>query len=99
MKYFFFTVHKTAKRDTVTAETVLPVLHSHTAYFKQLGAGDKCVMAGPFVDQTDATFGSGCYVLKAENEGLAREMADADPLVSEGYYSYAIREWSKVVPE
>ena len=99
MKYWFCTIHKTAKRDTVTTDIVLPVLLSHTAYFKKLGAAGECLIAGPFVDQTDATFGSGCYVLKAENEGLAREMADADPLVFEGYYSYAIREWSKVVPE
>ena len=97
MKYWFFTIHKTPKRDELTTEQVLPILHAHTAYFKQLGAAGKCLMAGPFADQT-TTLGAGCYVLICDTEEQARELADADPFVIEGIYEYKIIEWMKVVP-
>lgn len=98
MKYFFFTIQKTAKRETMTTEEVLPILHAHTAYFKQLGAEGKCLVAGPFVNQIDNELGAGCYILKAESEEEARKLADADPFCIHGIYAYKIWEWTKVVP-
>lgn len=98
MKHWFFTIHKTAKRAEVTDDFALSVLHQHTAYFKQLGREGKCLMAGPFKDQT-TNFGAGCYVFSTETEQEARTFAEADPLVVEGLYSYTITEWMKVVPE
>lgn len=71
MKYFFFTIHKTPKRDEFTAAEVLPILHAHTAYFKRLGADGKCLLAGPFANQ-QTEFGAGCYVFAAESETEAR---------------------------
>lgn len=56
-------------------------------------------MAGPFVNQQDNELGAGCYVFAAESEAAARQMAEADPLVVEGLYSYRMWEWTKVVPE
>ena len=99
MKYFFFTIQKTPKRDEFTTEEVLPILHAHTAYFKKLGAEGVCVMAGPFKNQTDNELGAGCYVLKAESEEKARKLADADPFCLHGIYDYKVWEWMKVVPE
>lgn len=99
MKYWFFTIYKTAKRDEFTTEEVLPILHAHTAYFKELGASGKCLMAGPFANQTDNELGAGCYVFAAESEEVARKLAEADPFVVEGIYDYKIYEWIKVVPE
>lgn len=98
MKYFFFTIQKTPKRDEFTTAEVLPILHAHTAYFKQLGKDGKCLMAGPFADQ-QTEFGAGCYVFAAESETEARAMAEADPFVVEGIYDYKVLEWMKVVPE
>lgn len=98
MRYWFFTIHKTPKRATVTDESALEVLHKHTAYFKKLGAGGHCIMAGPFKDQT-TDLGGGCYVFSAETEEEARRLADGDPLVIEGLYEYKVYEWMKVVPE
>lgn len=98
MKYFFFTIFKTPKRDEFTTEEVLPILHAHTAYFKQLGSGGKCLMAGPFADQR-TEFGAGCYVFAAESETEARALAEADPFVVNGIYDYKVVEWMKVVPE
>lgn len=98
MKHFFFTIYKTAKRDEFSTEQVLPILHAHTAYFKELGALGKCLMAGPFADQT-GEFGAGCFVLNAETETEAIKLAEADPFVVEGIYDYKINEWLKVVPE
>jgi uncharacterized protein len=98
MKYWFFTIHKTPKRDEFTTEEVLPILHAHTAYFKKLGAQGKCLMAGPFADQ-QTEFGAGCYVFACETEAEARESADRDPFVIEGIYDYKVIEWMKVVPE
>jgi len=98
MNHFFFTIHKTAKRATVSDEFALEVLKNHTAYFKRLGAEGKCLMAGPFVNQ-QTEIGSGCYVFAAENEDEAKIMANDDPFVIEGLYDYEIYEWMKVVPE
>jgi uncharacterized protein YciI len=94
MKHFFFTIHKTPKRDEFTTEEVLPILHAHTAYFKELGKQGVCLMAGPFKDQADNELGAGCYVFAAESEEEARKYADADP-----FYDYKVWEWMKVVPE
>lgn len=98
MKYWFFTIHKTPKREEFTTEEVLPILHAHTAYFKELGRIGKCVMAGPFADQ-QTEFGAGCYVFVTETEAEARELAENDPFLIEGIYDYNIIEWMKVVPE
>ena len=99
MKYFFFTIYKTPKRDEFTTAEVLPILHAHTAYFKELGADGKCLMAGPFIDQINNELGAGCYVFAAETEAEARKLAEADPFFVEGIYDYKIYEWMKVVPE
>lgn len=98
MRYWFFTIHKTEKRAEVTDEYALRILHQHTAYFQRLGAEGGCLMAGPFKDQT-TDLGGGCYVFSAETEESAKKMADEDPLVIEGLYSYNVFEWMKVVPE
>lgn len=98
MKYFFFTIHKTAKRAEVSDEFALGVLNKHTAYFKQLGAEGKCLMAGPFTNQ-NTELGGGCYVFSAEDEDAARKMASDDPLVIENLYDFKVYEWMKVVPE
>ncbi len=99
MKHFFFIIQKTPKREEYTTEKVLPILQAHTAYFKKLGVEGKCLLAGPFANQTDNELGAGCYVFAAESEDEARKLADADPFVIEGIYIYKIWEWIKVVPE
>lgn len=99
MKYFFFTIYKTPKRDEFSTEEVLPVLHAHTAYFKELGASGKCLMAGPFKNQIANELGAGCYVFSVETEEEARKLAEADPFFVAGIYDYKIYEWMKVVPE
>ncbi len=96
MKYYFFTIHKTPKRSTVSDDYALGVLARHTAYFKELGTSGKCIVAGPFVDQkTD--LGGGCYIFAAEDETEARLMASDDPLVVEGLYDFKMYEWNRVV--
>ncbi len=97
MKYFFFTIHKTAKRAEVSNDFALQVLHNHTAYFKKLGVDGVCLMAGPFADQ-NTELGGGCYVFAAETKEAANELANADPLVVEGLYDFKMHEWMKVVP-
>ena len=98
MKYWFFTIYKTPKRDEFKMDEVLPILHAHTAYFKQLGVSGKCLMAGPFADQT-TELGAGCFVFAVETEAEARKLAEADPFFTAGIYDYKICEWMKVVPE
>ena len=97
LEYYFFTIHKTAKRAEVTDEFALEVLGRHTQYFLELGENGKCILAGPFVDQS-TELGGGCYVLSVRGESEAVELADADPLVKEGLYSYEMTEWKRVVP-
>lgn len=98
MKYFFFTLHRTPKRNQVSDEFASQILKKHTEYFKKLGKEGKCLIAGPFADQT-GEMGAGCYIFSAENEEQARKMASEDPLVTEGLYEFKIYEWIKVVPE
>lgn len=98
MKHFFFTIHKTPKRAVVSDEFALEILQKHTAYFKNLGRQGKCLVAGPFADQT-TELGGGFYVLAAESAQDADKMAAADPLVVEDLYEFKMREWIKVVPE
>jgi len=98
MKHWFCTIHKTEKRATVTMEHVMSVLEQHTAYFQDLGKQGKCLFAGPFVDQT-TELGGGIYSFICETETEARNLADNDPLVKDGLYSYKMCEWRKVVPE
>jgi uncharacterized protein YciI len=99
MKYWFGTIHRTAKRDAVAEEFALAVLRQHTNYFKNLGANGKCLAAGPFAEQNADHNGAGFYILAAETKAKARELAAADPLVVEGLYDFRLREWLKVVPE
>jgi uncharacterized protein YciI len=99
MKHWFFTIQKTPKREEFTTEEVLPILHAHTAYFKELGKQGICIMAGPFANQTVNELGAGCYVLAAETEDKACKLADADPFCVHGIYDYKVWEWMKVVPE
>ena len=99
MKYWFFTIQKTPKREEFSLEEVMPILHAHTAYFKELGNQGICVMAGPFANQTDNELGAGCFVFAAETEAEARKLAEADPFFVEGIYNYKVWEWMKVVPE
>jgi uncharacterized protein YciI len=98
MKYYFFTLHKTVKRASVSDEFALETLHKHTAFFKRLGAEGTCLMAGPFINR-DSDIGGGCYVFAAETEDEAKAIASADPLVAEGLYYFKVLEWMKVVPE
>ena len=98
MRYFFFTIHKTAKRGNVSDEFALETLQKHTAYFRKLGVDGVCLIAGPFAEQ-NTELGGGCYIFAVDTEDDARTLADADPLVIEGLYDYKIREWIKVVPE
>jgi uncharacterized protein YciI len=88
-----------SKRDEVTDEFALEVLTAHTAYFKHLGASGKCLVAGPFAEQNIDRNGSGFYVLIAQDEVEANNLAASDPLVVEGLYDFNLREWHKVVPE
>lgn len=99
MRHWFGTIHRTPKRDEVTNEFALEVLRAHTAYFKDLGATGRCLVAGPFAEQNIDHNGGGFYVLAAENEFEANEIAAADPLVIAGLYDFNLREWMKVVPE
>lgn len=99
MRYWFATIHRAPKRDTVSNEFALATLKNHTAYFKELGQTQKCLIAGPFAEQNADAFGAGFYVLIAPDEVEANKLAAADPLVVEGLYDFNLREWMKVVPE
>ncbi len=98
MKYWFLTIHKTRRREEFSTDKVLPILHAHTAYFKELGRRGICLVAGPFADQA-TEIGAGCYILTAGTEEAARKLADGDPFCIAGVYEYKIWEWTKVVPE
>ena len=90
MRYWFFTIHKTPKRAEASKEFVLETLNKHTAYFKELGKQDKCLFAGPFVDQT-TDMGGGIYSFQCETEDEARRLAERGVRFTQIF----IRQWDQ----
>lgn len=80
-----FVVTLTALRDRATWDAHLPAHHAYLQTLKQEGV---LLVAGHFGDQTSEMF-----LIQADAEATAEEVAQYAPLVREGSHTYAFREW------
>jgi uncharacterized protein YciI len=62
---------------------------AHLAYINQLYLQGKVVMAGPFTDKR-----GGMVIYKAESWEEAKQLAEADPAITEGARTLELREWN-----
>ena len=63
------------------------LVRRHVAYIKELDRKGRFVLGGPFEE------GDGMIVLKASSLEEARQIAAADPFVSEGARTCTVRTW------
>jgi uncharacterized protein len=68
-----------------------PTLPDHLAYMVELERQGKLFASGPF---GDGTKGDGMTIVRAANEGEAREIALHDPFVINGIRTFTIRSWT-----
>jgi uncharacterized protein YciI len=62
---------------------------AHLDYLNKLFQEGKVVMAGPFTDKL-----GGMVIYKADTMEEAKQLAEADPAVTEGARTLQLREWS-----
>ena len=68
-----------------------PTLPDHLAYMVELERQGKLFASGPF---GDGTKGDGMTIVRAANEGEAREIAARDPFVINGIRTFTIQSWT-----
>ena len=68
-----------------------PTLPDHLAYMVDLERRGKLFASGPF---GDGTKGDGMTIVRAANEGEAREIAARDPFVINGIRTFTIQSWT-----
>ena len=80
MKTFVYILKK--KKDFT-----LEVVEQHVSYLRHLDEQGNLLLAGPFGDSK-----GGIVIVKAENEKMAHEIAQADPFITEGYEEFELHE-------
>jgi uncharacterized protein YciI len=68
-----------------------PTLPDHLAYMVDLERRGKLFASGPF---GDGTKGDGMTIVRAANEGEAREIAARDPFIINGIRTFTIQSWT-----
>lgn len=61
------------------------VIKRHVEHLKALQQNDRLVLCGPLVE------GGGMVLLLAANKKEARQIAESDPFIKDGYKTYTIR--------
>jgi uncharacterized protein YciI len=85
MAEFVVTSHLIVDREKASA-----FREAHHSYMKKLKDEGKMRLAGRFVDGT-----GGMYILIADTQASAKELADLDPYHSSRSRAYELREWEQ----
>lgn len=80
-------------RPTAIAGDREAVRTEHRAFINDLEARGILFAAGPEVDESDRSQGSGIIIIRAESLEAAKQIADAEPFHRLGYREYDIRTW------
>ena len=64
------------------------VLQAHLEWAKRSAECGDLIFSGPAADKS-----MGIYLLRASTEAGAREIAERDPVISNGYCSYQLHDW------
>ena len=64
----------------------IDIIKKHVEYLKQLDDEGQLVMCGPFQD-----YDGGIVIIRAESIKEAKEIAESDPFISQGFSTYELR--------
>ncbi|NHZ85151.1 MAG: hypothetical protein GWP19_04645 [Planctomycetia bacterium] len=64
----------------------IDIIKKHVEYLKQLDDKGQLVMCGPFQD-----YDGGIVIIRAESIKEAKEIAESDPFISQGFSTYELR--------
>ena len=78
---------------TASEEAFRAVVADHIAYCERLHALGALIAGGPFRDGL-----GGMLLIEAADEDAAHAIARADPFVTTGVESYAVRAWEVLTP-
>ncbi len=78
----------------VAPDIMKEVLPRHLAYQMEMEAAGKLFLAGPLSDDTGEQMqGSGLIIYRAESMQQAVDLANQDPMHSEGCRTFKLRKW------
>ncbi len=81
-----FTRYVILLNDNTCKTTTKEIVRSHVQHLKDLDKNGKLVMCGPFTN-----YKGGMVIIKAVNIDEAKQVAQDDPFVKEGFRTYEIR--------
>ncbi len=64
----------------------IDVIKKHVDYLKRLDENDQLVLCGPFKD-----YDGGIAIINTESIEEAKEIAESDPFITEGFSTYELR--------
>jgi uncharacterized protein YciI len=79
---------------SATPEKLKTLLPAHLEYMIDLERRGVLFASGPLADGEGPPSGAGLTILRAASAREARELAEADPLVSSGLRTFQIKEWT-----
>jgi uncharacterized protein YciI len=82
IRYVYLMSHRPGGRGTPE------LVKGHIAHLRRLDEQGRLVMCGPFKD-----YKGGMVVVKAESLDAARQIAESDPFIKEGFETYELRTW------
>jgi len=77
-----------------TPEKLKALLPAHLEYMIELEKRGVLFASGPLADGEGPPSGAGLTILRAASAREAREIAEADPFVSNGLRSFELKEWT-----
>ncbi|MEX0346541.1 MAG: YciI family protein [Rhizobiaceae bacterium] len=81
-------------KPAATPEKMQDILPRHLAYQMEMEAAGKLFLAGPLSDPSgNEMSGGGMIIYRASSIEEARQLAEADPMHSEGGRTFKVRAW------
>jgi uncharacterized protein YciI len=75
-------------QPVASRELTREVIAKHAQHLRELDEDGTLVLAGPFTDDP-----SGLLVLRSKNKDEIKSIMDQDPLIREGFRTFAVRTW------